>query len=207
MAEEGWSRRDFGAAAVLLAAVVGLPAVVATMSFEQPSEQPTRRQREMMRDVSQLVLPRTTTPGAGEVGVGDFVLLALAHGLNGTRKPVGAEGMPPLVRQHRRRDSSLRYADWLEAELDQAANGNWIAKPDSLRTAVLARLDADSFAGPGNHPWKAVKSLILLGYYTSQVGGAEELRYEHTPGRFDPKVPLVPGEAAYSSDWTGVEFG
>jgi hypothetical protein len=49
--------------------------------------------------------------------------------------------------------------------------------------------------------------LILTGYYTSEIGGARELQYELTPGRYDPAVAIRPGERAYSSDWTAVDFG
>jgi len=52
-----------------------------------------------------------------------------------------------------------------------------------------------------------VKGLILTGYYTSEVGGARELRYELVPGRYDPKVPITPETRAWSSDWTAVDFG
>lgn len=207
MSQTGWTRREFGGAAVLLAAVVGLPAAVATLSKADENEAPSDRQRDMMRAVSELVVPRTGTPGAGEVGVGDFVILALAHGLDGTRRPAASHALPPLAAGHMRPDGSLRYVAWLETELDRAANGDWLGKPEARRAAVLTKLDADAYAGGGDHPWKKVKGLILTGYYTSETGGADELQYELTPGHYDPRVAIKPGERAYSSDWTAVDFG
>ncbi|MGB3930431.1 MAG: gluconate 2-dehydrogenase subunit 3 family protein, partial [Sphingobium sp.] len=196
-----------GGAAALLAAVVGLPAAVAMLSKGDQTEAPTDRQRAMMRAVSQLVVPRTSTPGAGDVGVGDFVILALEHGLDGTRSPAASDALPPLATAHLRRDGSLRYLDWLEAELDRAANGNWLGKPEARQAALLTKLDADAYAAKSDHPWKKVKALILTGYYTSETGGARELHYELTPGRYDPAVAIKPGDRAYSSDWTAVDFG
>lgn len=206
MGQAGWTRREFGGGVALLAAVVGLPAVVATLSKQDEGDAPSDRQRAMIRDISQLVIPRTGTPGAGEVGVGDFVILALAHGLDKSRAPIVREAAPASVGGYLRSDGSLRHLDWLEAELDRAANGDWMGKPEARRAAILTRLDADAYAAK-DHPWKTVKGLILTGYYTSQTGGAQELRYELTPGRFDPAVPVKPGERAYSSDWTAVDFG
>jgi hypothetical protein len=207
MSQTGWTRREFGGAAALLAAVVGLPAAVSMLSKTDEVDAPTERQRTMMRAVSQLVIPATATPGAGDAGVGDFVILALAHGLDGTRRPAASAGLPPLATQHLRPDGSLRYVDWLEKELDRAANGDWLEKPEARRAALLTRLDADAYAAKGDHPWKKVKGLILTGYYTSEIGGARELQYELTPGRYDPAVAIRPGERAYSSDWTAVDFG
>ncbi len=208
MAEGRWDRREFLGAAALLALVIGVPVGVASLSGLDPDEAPTARQRSMMREVAQAVLPRTGTAGAGEVGVGDFVILALAHGLDGTAAPVATSAVAPAIPNLRRRDGSLRYVAWLEQALDSAANGDWLGKAPAERTAALARVDAEAFAeGAAEHPWKKVKGLILTGYYTSEVGGARELRYELVPGRYDPVLPLKPGDRAWSSDWTAVEFG
>ena len=206
MGKTCWTRRELGGGVALLAAVVGMPAVVAMLSKDDGSETPSDRQRAMIRDVSQLVIPRTATPGAGDVGVGDFVILALAHGLDKSRVPIARDTAPATASAYLRIDGSLRHLDWLEAELDRAANGDWLGKPDARRAAILERFDAEAFAAK-DHPWKTVKGLILTGYYTSETGGSRELRYELTPGRFDPAVPLKPGARAYSSDWTAVDFG
>jgi hypothetical protein len=208
MAGTGWNRREFMGAAALLALVVGVPAGVVSLTGLDDADAPTDRQRAMMREVAQAVLPRTGTPGAGEVGVGDFVILALAHGLDGTRAPAASAATPHAFPQNRRSDGSLRYLEWLETTLDRAASGDWLGKPESRRVALVAELDGRAFAkDAGEHPWKKVKGLILTGYYTSEVGGSQELRYELVPGRYDPAVPLAPGDRAWSSDWTAVEFG
>ncbi|MCS0630226.1 gluconate 2-dehydrogenase subunit 3 family protein [Telluria mixta] len=181
-AERHWSRRDFGRALALLATLTGAPALAAGTA------RPPARGRAMMREVCQLVIPRTGTPGAGDAGVGDFVLLALAYGH-------GAPG----------------DAEWLQDELDRRAGGAWLGKPSRVRAATLAALDAEAY--PARHgsappsPWHAIKGLILTGYYTSQAGATHELRYAFTPGRFDPDLPLKPGEIGWSSDWNAIDFG
>lgn len=207
MSEAGWNRRDFLQGAALFALVVGVPVTVLNLQGDE-SDSPSDRQREMMRAVSDHVIPATGTPGAGSAGVGDFVILALAHGLDGTRAPMGAAAMPAGVADFRRKDGSLRYLDWLERSLDRAANGNWVGKPPAQREAVLAALDKEAYAqGADAHPWRKLKGLILTGYYTSEIGGSKELNYELVPGRYDPAVPLKPGDKAWSSDWTAVDFG
>ncbi|MDX1530819.1 MAG: gluconate 2-dehydrogenase subunit 3 family protein [Rhodothermales bacterium] len=46
--------------------------------------------------------------------------------------------------------------------------------------------------GQGAPPpfFRQVKELTLAGYYTSEVGATEELRWNPAPGRYDPDVPL-----------------
>jgi hypothetical protein len=205
--ESGWNRREFVAAAATLAVIVGVPVGVIKLTNLSADEAPTDRQRALMRDVSQLVLPRTQTPGAGETGVGDFVILALAHGLDGSRGADVGAALPNVTR-YRRSDGSLRMLNWLENELDQRGRGDFLARSTAERLQALAKLDADAFAeGVGGHPWKTIKGLILTGYYTSEIGGSKELRYELVPGRWDPDLPQKPGDRAWSSDWTAVDFG
>lgn len=204
----GWSRREWIGGAALFAMAVGVPLAVVRVSDLDAEDAPTDRQRLMIRDVAQLTLPRTGTPGAGEVGVGDFVVLALAHGLEGSREPGASAAIQGAHARFRRRDGSLRHLDWLEDELDRRARGDFPAQAREARVAALARLDAEAFAeGAEAHPWRTLKALILTGYYTSEVGGSQELRYELVPGRWDPDIPLRPGDRAWSSDWTAVDFG
>ncbi len=208
MAKGQWSRRDLFGAVTLFALAIGVPAAVVKLSDLDEKDAPTERQRKLMREVSDLVLPDTDEPGAGKTGVGDFLIVALAHGLDGTREAVPSDNLGAIEREHLRPDGSLRYLSWLERTLDRRANGDWLRLGREQREALLAKLDAEAFAEKaGDHPWKKVKGLILLGYYTSQTGGSRELNFELVPGRFDPKVPLAPGDKAYSSDWTAVEFG
>lgn len=205
--ETGWNRREFLGAGALLALVIGVPIGI-NMLTADPDDAPSERQREIMRLVSDIVIPRTGTPGAGEVGTGDFVILALAHGLDGTRNAAASTVVTTALPQYRRQDGTLRYVAWLENALDRAANGDWVGKTAARRAAVLRRLDAAAFEeGPYESPWRKIKGLILTGYYTSQTGAARELQFVLDPGRYDPNVPLGPNARAFSSDWTAVDFG
>lgn len=208
MAGQGWTRRDFTGGAALVALALGLPVAGVALSGLDERDAPSDRQRLIMKQVSQAVLPATDTPGAGDVGVGDFVILALAHGLDGTREPAGSSEMPWAFPEYQRPDGSLRYVDWLERSLDRSAGGDFVRRTEAERTELVSALDAEAFAdGNDAHPWRKLKGLILTGYYTSRVGGSQELQFELVPGRFDPVVPLEPGSRAWSSDWTAVEFG
>lgn len=210
-ARQEWTRRDFGGAAAMLALVLGVPAAVVHLSDIGGDEAPTDRQRMLMREVSQLVIPRSATPGAGEVGTGDFVILALAHGLDGSRAPFASGAAAQGSDWKLRSDGSLMHVDWLETELDRKAGGDFLRLDPAMRARLLSAFDAAAYPpGPPPHnpsPWQTIKSLILTGYYTSQIGASRELRYELVPGRFDPDLPLSPADRAWSSDWTAVEFG
>ena len=205
---QGWDRRDFLGGVALFAMAIGVPAAAVRLSYLDNADAPTDRQRVLAAEVSDLVIPRTGTAGARDVGVGDFLILALAHGLSGTQAPVATGMVTSALKPFLRRNGSLQHLAWLEQTLNRRANGDFVHREKSKRSAILGALDAEAMAqGAAWSPWVAIKGLILTGYYTSEIGGSKELRYELVPGRFDPDIPLKPTDRAWSSDWSAVEFG
>lgn len=135
-----------------------------------------------------LVIPDTDTPGAVAAGVPAFLVMALQHGLEGA-------------------DPAFDYAGWARGAL----GADFVNRTSEQQVEALSVIDQRAFdratAGPDNAPWVVLKKLIVLGYYTSEIGGSVELRYVHQPGRWDADLPLQPGDRALSNDWTAVEFG
>jgi hypothetical protein len=201
----GWSRREFVNTTALLALSLGLPVAAVRSTPLAEEDVPTDRQSALMADVSQLVIPASATPGAGDVGAGNFAILALARRLDRAR---AAPHDPASYARFLRRDGSVRHVAWLESELNIRAKGDFSALPRQERLELLASLDTQAFATrESDSPWKAIKGAILTGYYTSEIGASQELRYEPVPGRFDPDLPLTSDFRAISNDWTAVEFG
>jgi hypothetical protein len=49
------------------------------------------------------------------------------------------------------------------------------------------------------HYFRMMKELAMLGYFTSEVGYTKAMRYQETPGRFDPCVPYKAGDPAWAA--------
>lgn len=197
------SRRTILGGGLALAGAALTPAQVwAQVAAAPPSKLP-RRAQQLLDRVCDLTIPDTDTPGAVKAGVPAFVALAIAHGVSRSDAPVAEAlftgGKAP---------AGAGLLDWLGFELDLRAGGAFLsARPDAQEKA-LAGLDAAAYAKGGEKsPWRILKGLIVTGYYTSEIGGSQELRFELVPGHFDPDVAVGPGERAWSSDWTAVDFG
>jgi hypothetical protein len=48
------------------------------------------------------------------------------------------------------------------------------------------------------HYFRMMKELALLGYFTSEIGYTQAMRWVETPGGFDPCVPYTPGDRAWA---------
>ena len=55
-----------------------------------------------------------------------------------------------------------------------------------------------SAQGAPAHYFRLMKELTLFGYFTSEIGCTQAMRYRETPGRFDPCVPYTPGDPAWA---------
>jgi len=49
-----------------------------------------------------------------------------------------------------------------------------------------------------NHYFRLMKELTLLGYFTSEIGATQALRYIESPGRYDGCVPYNKGDKAWA---------
>jgi hypothetical protein len=82
----------------------------------------------------------------------------------------------------------------------QRLDGEQKAELDEREAARTSRAPAPPppAADAPVHYFRLMKELALLGYFTSEIGYRQAMRYVETPGRFDPCAPLAPGEKAWA---------
>ncbi len=134
----------------------------------------------LLDDIAETILPRTSTPGAKDAGVGPFMAMMVEDTYFQHDQEVFETGLAALKTTH-------RFAD-LDAE---------------SRTALLNDLDEEArrFVRVGAQPahyFTMMKQLALLGYFTSEVGMTQVLRYLPVPGKYDGNFPYAPGDRAWA---------
>jgi hypothetical protein len=73
--------------------------------------------------------------------------------------------------------------------------------PDQRKTAATGTetgAGAAVTADTPTHYFRMMKELSMLGYFTSEIGCKQALRYVESPGRYDPCVPYTPGQKAWA---------
>src|SRR6266508_2872138 len=135
----------------------------------------------LLDEVADTILPETKTPGAKAAHVGPFMALMVTDTYDDRQQGVFRDGIRKLN------------------------DAGFMTKTAAQRLAFLEQLDREQKAymdaraqGAPAHYFRMMKELTLLGYFTSEIGCTQAMRYRETPGRFDPCVPYTPGETTWA---------
>ncbi|WP_428027518.1 gluconate 2-dehydrogenase subunit 3 family protein [Altererythrobacter sp.] len=126
--------------------------------------------------VCETLIPQTDTPGASAAGVPQFIDDMMRNWASDETRATFQRALT-AIDDMARAESGKRFVE---------------LAPDT-RTAMLSAHDAK-----GEEDWRALRQLTLMGYYLSEPGATEELRYELVPGQWEPNVPVTPDTRAWA---------
>jgi len=180
------------------AAIVGQGAMLAACSRREPQPEATpppttsllsQDAIALLDEIADTMLPETATPGAKAAGVGPFMAVMVTDAYSPSEQQIFIDGLAKL-------DSDC---------LEQHGTGFLGATPE-VRLAFLEQLDAEQWkytrergADDPVHYFRMMKELALLGYFTSEVGYTQAMRYVETPGSFEPCAPYTPGDKTWAT--------
>jgi hypothetical protein len=143
----------------------------------------------LLGEIAETILPETATPGAKAAGVGPFIAMMVADTYDSREQEIFRAGLQTL-----------------ESECRNMHDTTFMAATPAQRIALLEKLDAEQlqFMDTASeeepaHYFRMIKELALLGYFTSEIGYTQAMRYAETPGRFDPCVPCEPGDKTWAA--------
>lgn len=140
-------------------------------------------------EIAETILPETDTPGAKAAGVGAFVATMVTDCYYERDQRVFREGLATLDDRCR----EMHGVAFVEAAPEQR-----LALAEVLDGEQKRHMDELPEGEPA-HWFRMLKELTLLGYFTSEIGYTQAMRYVETPGRYDPCVPWKPGDKTWAS--------
>ena len=142
----------------------------------------------LLDEIADTILPATKTPGAKAAGVGPFIAKMVNDTYDPREQRMFLDGLATLERESRAQNG-----------------GGFMASSPAQRVALLERLDREAIEymrEPGSadrpHYFRMIKELTLLGYFTSEIGYTQAMRYVESPGRFDPCITYTVGDKAWA---------
>jgi hypothetical protein len=167
---------------VLAGAATLLPSCLSPSSSDEPKEAYplkhvalTGRQQQQLALVCDTLLPRTTTPGAHDLGLYLYVLKMLDDCTPAPEQQAFVAGLKQL-------DGAIRQQQGQAFEASSPAQ----------RLAFLQSLDEQ----PGRHStdlasfYRTARQLTIDGYTNSKYFMTKQVLYELVPGRYDGYFPV-----------------
>lgn len=126
----------------------------------------------LLEQVTDVMIPPSDTPGAMAAGVPDFVRQMLSDWAS-----------------HETRAQLVAVLEGIDKQAWNRYGAAFVALPGERRLEVLSDIDADCLARH-DAAYGKFKWLVLVGYYQSEAGATQELRYELVPGAWRACLPL-----------------
>lgn len=140
-------------------------------------------------EVAETILPATSTPGAKDAKVGEFMTVIVRDCYEEKDQKVFMEGMKKLE------------------EASKTKNGkSFMESTPAQRHDLLVALDNEQKEyqknkkqDDPNHYFRMMKEITLWGYFTSEPGATKALRYVAVPGKYEGCIPYKKGDKAWAT--------
>lgn len=172
-----------------------------------------------LNTVADTLLPKTSSPGAGEANVGTFMARMVDDcyepadqkifyaGIQSINEAAQKKYSKPFLKlAEAERTSLLNELDHATREAVKKGNEAFAGlKPEDWEKITLER----NYSGkdpvkeklrqvPGYY-FVQMKQLALLGFFTSKEGATKALRYIAVPGKYDGALPYKKGDKAWAT--------
>ena len=128
----------------------------------------------LLSRISDLIIPRTDTPGAVDANVPGYLDGLMADWANAETQ-----------------QAHLRSLGVLDSDLGNGVDGDFRTVSEAEAERALTELDALAFEGGADlGGYRTLKGYISRAYFASEEGALQELKWVAVPGRWDPSVDI-----------------
>ena len=143
----------------------------------------------LLDEIGETIIPATDTPGAKASKIGAFMAMMVTDCYDDAQHAAFKAGLPAI-----------------NAASQAKFGRDFLAASPAQRTELLNALDAEQRQHPGTkakntpaHYFRMMKQMTVLGYFTSEIGATQALRFVEVPGRFDGAAPYQKGDRNWFS--------
>ncbi|WP_159821684.1 gluconate 2-dehydrogenase subunit 3 family protein [Colwellia sp. 20A7] len=147
----------------------------------------SKPQMQILHDICATVLPKTDTPSAAELDVHGFLDHQLSACYSNTQQTQAINLVDKINQQ-----SKTNYAKGF----------NHISSEQQTALLVALESQALGFSAQDKKQFSALKSLLIFGYFTTEVGATQALNYQAIPGGFKGSVPY----STLKKSWGSLAF-
>lgn len=143
----------------------------------------------LLDEIGDTIIPATDVPGAKAVGIGAFITMMVRDCYDPLDQANFAGGVRELAENFR-----VKYGR------------EFVGSPAADRTEFLNAIDADQKKSARNRKsdgaanyFRILKELTVIGYFTSEIGATQALRFMEVPGKWDGDLAYKKGDRAWAT--------
>ena len=146
-------------------------------------------EKKIVERMSDIIIPRTDTPGAVDAGAPAFVMM--------------------MMNECHTAEDQKKFHDGLMAfdkECKEKSGASFLKLSPEKQEEVVKRLDATALDKKNKKSsdeefvfYRNLKALTLLGFFTSEPGATKTLRYAQVPGHYEGCIPYHEGDKAWAT--------
>lgn len=140
-------------------------------------------------EVADTILPATSTPGAKAAKVGEFMTVIVRDCYEDKDQKIFMDGMKKLDEASKKKNGKV----FMDAN-PQQRHDLLVALDQEAKDYQKSKKETDP-----NHYFRMMKELTLWGYFTSEIGANQALRYVAVPGRYDGCIDYKKGDKAWAT--------
>ncbi len=141
-----------------------------------------------LNEVADTILPATGSPGAKAAKVGEFMKVMVNDCYEKKDQDTFIEGFKKLD------DTSEKMYDLPFMKLKPEQRHDLLVSLDKEQKEYMANKKPED----AGHYFRMMKELTLLGYFTSEIGSTQALRYVERPGSYDGCTDYKKGDKAFA---------
>ncbi len=163
----------------------------------------------LVAEIAEIIIPKTTTPGAKEAGVGPFVEMMLKDCYKPSQQEHFVKGLDALEEESKKANGGKKFLESTSAQQTALLKKFEMMSNEEAKKIETAKKVLDAETGlakenkgkvetPPTPFFKLMKELTLLGYFTSEIGCKQALAYVEVPGKYEGCVKMTPGQKAWA---------
>jgi hypothetical protein len=165
--------------------------------------------KSLVAEIAEIIIPKTSTPGAKDAGVGPFIEIMLKDCYTKGQQEHFIKGLDAIEEASKKANAGKKFLEStpeqqtailksFEALANEEAKKNEASKKIIDAETGLAKDTKGKTEAPPTPFFKLMKELTLLGYFTSEVGCKEALAFVEVPGKYEGCVKMTPGQKAWA---------
>jgi hypothetical protein len=150
----------------------------------------------LLDEIAETIIPATHIPGAKAAHTGAFIAMMVADCYTPRAQEAFRAGLAKLPADYEARfgekfiggqaGNRTQFLNALDAEQRKYTSANR-RKMDNFETGL-----GTEEVPP--HYFRVIRELTILGYFSSELGSTQAVRYLEVPGRYDGNVPYKKGD-------------